>query len=196
MISEPEWQRAAPSRLPQLYRPQASSCHVHYSKGRCHYPQLSYQCGRMKTMIKHLCITFTLLSMMIIQHLSNLKSKPFFHHLHLLRWSQDFEKPKVQPPTVVSHETPGSLVLFHLLPCGLPDRNIPHVPVASGFLFGKVTGAFKSHGGGSRIETCQSEWNHGMSWNSWKYHGNIMETSWKHHGLIMKFAIKDYGSRF
>ena len=41
---------------------------------------------------------------------------------------------------MVSHETPGSLVLFHLLPGGLPDQNIPHVPVASGFLFGKVTG--------------------------------------------------------
>lgn len=87
---------------------------------------------------------------------------------------------------MVSHETPGSLVMFHLLPCGLPDRNIPHVPVASGFLFGKVTG------GGLQDrnllinlnEIMECHGNHGNIMEiSRKYHGNIMKTSWTNHEI-------------
>lgn len=78
MISEPEWQRAAPSRLPQLYPPPGFKLPCPLQQGKMSLSTASYQCGRMKTMITYLFITFTLLSMMISQHLLNLKSKLFF----------------------------------------------------------------------------------------------------------------------
>ena len=58
------------------------------------------------------------------------------------------------------------------------------------FLWPRVFCLVKSgRGGAPGSKLVKSEWNHGMSWKSWKYHEN-------NHGQIMKFAIKDYGSRF
>lgn len=126
-------------------------------------------------MIKYLSITFTLLSMMIIQHLSNLKSKPFF--ITFTFWGE------VRTLKNLSCNLQLWWVMRHLeaLSCSTCFLVGSQTETSHTFLWPRVFCLVKSRGGGAPGS---------KPVNPWKYHGNLTEVSWKHREKIMDKSLR------